>query len=887
MAINVGSLLISLGIESGEFKSGLSNAEKEFKRSTKRIEAIGNSMGKIGQKLSLAVTAPLVALGVVSVKAAAESRDAMGQVESALNSMGSAAGRTKEQLQGLATGLMRKSLFDDDEILRKVTANLLTFGNVAGAQFDRAQQAAVDLAARLGQDLQSSAIQVGKALNDPVKGITALSRVGVSFTAQQKEQIEAMVKAGNAAAAQSLILKELERQYGGSAEAALQSAGPLAQLRKQYDEITETIGTVLLTALERVAPYIQRLADAFLNLSPGVQTALVAIAGLAVVLGPLLVVIGSLVTTIAPLIAGLKLAATVGVATGGAMGGLTGAMVGLRAATLSLTASLLPYAVALGAIAAVIYVVASRTTAAEAANRAYTKGQKSAAAVTQSAAQAADKLAGAHGKARVEALALARAEAQNIKQKLASARASLVLAEAEAARQVANRPSSKESSGSAVGLIARGTRGLSNLLFPDSARPPAADKADELRGKIDAYRKAIAGIAARIDAAELPVVSAVGGGDKDKNKPNGSKGSKGPSGPSAAEIQKRFNDELTGYASQALSAMASLAANADDRAEYELRGVELARLRTLERIKSDQDYSALQKARLSQQVEVLADFEREQIERNRLIDAEHNAADLAQVEYDRQREMLGFQANLADTQAERKRVAMEVLALEQEYRRNQLEMVVASKTASDAEKRRAQAILYSLGAIEAGENASASRANETDVERYLRTLSKSPAQINEAIDAIKINGLEALSDALVDAIVNFKSLADVAKSMVKQVLAEFLKLQIQQAIIKPLSKALGLTIPAHANGTNFAPGGISLVGERGPELVNLRRGSQVIPNNALRGMAGRSGQNITVNVNAKDAVLTQTVAGWVQQGVSAAIGGGEARAVRQRKWALA
>lgn len=36
-------------------------------------------------------------------------------------------------------------------------------------------------------------------------------------------------------------------------------------------------------------------------------------------------------------------------------------------------------------------------------------------------------------------------------------------------------------------------------------------------------------------------------------------------------------------------------------------------------------------------------------------------------------------------------------------------------------------------------------------------------------------------------------------------------------------------IPKFASGTNYAPGGLSLVGERGPELVNLPKGSQVIP----------------------------------------------------------
>jgi hypothetical protein len=46
------------------------------------------------------------------------------------------------------------------------------------------------------------------------------------------------------------------------------------------------------------------------------------------------------------------------------------------------------------------------------------------------------------------------------------------------------------------------------------------------------------------------------------------------------------------------------------------------------------------------------------------------------------------------------------------------------------------------------------------------------------------------------------------------------------------------SIPAFANGTNFAPGGLSIVGERGPELLNIPRGAGVMSNRELRGLGG-------------------------------------------------
>jgi hypothetical protein len=80
---------------------------------------------------------------------------------------------------------------------------------------------------RLGTDLKGSAVQLGKALNDPIAGVGALSRVGVTFTETQKDMIKTMVEAGNVAGAQTLILDELGKEFGGSAKAL---ADPVTQL---------------------------------------------------------------------------------------------------------------------------------------------------------------------------------------------------------------------------------------------------------------------------------------------------------------------------------------------------------------------------------------------------------------------------------------------------------------------------------------------------------------------------------------------------------------------------------------------------------------------------------------------------------------------------------
>jgi hypothetical protein len=96
-----------------------------------------------------------------------------------------------------------------------------------------------------------------KALNDPIKGITALSRVGVSFTQQQKDQIKAMQDAGNTAGAQAIILAELTKEFGGSAAAAGKDfGGQLIILKNNLIDAGESIGLSLMPKLLQFSGFI-------------------------------------------------------------------------------------------------------------------------------------------------------------------------------------------------------------------------------------------------------------------------------------------------------------------------------------------------------------------------------------------------------------------------------------------------------------------------------------------------------------------------------------------------------------------------------------------------------------------------------------------------------
>jgi len=346
----IGALRVTLGLDSAAFTKGIGAAQKELARAGKSYQKLGGQIAGVGKTMSLAITAPFAALVASAIPAATESAQALAQVEAAQKSMNGVSGLTTARLQDLAGELQHISNFDDDDILKSVTANLLTFGNVSGATFERAQLAAVNLSARLGQDLQSSAIQLGKALNEPVKGVTALQRVGVSFTAQQKEQIAAMVAAGNTAGAQALILGELEKQFAGAAKAQ-RDATPTADLQEKWRTFQETLGAVALQVLPPLTAALTSMLEAFNQLSPGMQTAVIGVAAFAAVLGPIITVVGGLVTAfgaILPLLSSLgPVFATLGT--------IAGAVGTAFVALMPLLLPLLPWAAAAAGAVALVY----------------------------------------------------------------------------------------------------------------------------------------------------------------------------------------------------------------------------------------------------------------------------------------------------------------------------------------------------------------------------------------------------------------------------------------------------------------------------------------------------------------------------------------------------
>ena len=258
-----------------------------------RVRRVGRSMRNVGAGLSAGLTAPLTLLGAQSLQLYDTQVKAEAAVRQAILSTGGAANLTAGELGAMASQLQGLTTFGDEDILQNVTAPLLTFTKVQGDVFARAQSAVLDMATLLQMDLRSASVQVGKALNDPIQGITALSRAGVQFSEEQEAMIRSLVETGDVAAAQAIILSELETQFKGQAAAA--AATPLGQ----WQQLSNAIGDVKEQLGEQIAPFlgplvarVQAAVDWFAALSPEVKQTIVVVGGLAAALGPVVTVLG-------------------------------------------------------------------------------------------------------------------------------------------------------------------------------------------------------------------------------------------------------------------------------------------------------------------------------------------------------------------------------------------------------------------------------------------------------------------------------------------------------------------------------------------------------------------------------------------------------------------
>jgi hypothetical protein len=228
--------------------SGIRKAKSSFGGLNKTLGAVGIGLG-LGQIANYATNA---------VKGFEQAQIASSKLASVMQSMG--VGMATQRVDAYAESLQDLTAVDAD-IIKGAQTKLATFANLnktinkSGGAFDRATVAAIDLAAAGFGSIESNAVQLGKALNDPIKGISSLTRNGITFTAKEKLKIKTLVESNKTLEAQDLILKAIEKQVGGTAEAGV---SVFDRLNRSMESVSDEVGQILLPYMKDFAAFLMK-----------------------------------------------------------------------------------------------------------------------------------------------------------------------------------------------------------------------------------------------------------------------------------------------------------------------------------------------------------------------------------------------------------------------------------------------------------------------------------------------------------------------------------------------------------------------------------------------------------------------------------------------------
>jgi hypothetical protein len=265
------NLIVNLGLKGnfardiGKANRSLDSLVKGESRAYKAGAQIGTGI-KNAAKIAAVGVAALASQVVLGLDSLIELEKSVAQTNAVIKSTGGTAGVTANEVRKLAEQYENLNAVIGDEVIQSAENILLTFPKITKQAFEPTLAAVLDLNTALGkgpEGLTSTAIQVGKALQDPERGLLALRRVGVAFSKDQEKRIKGLVKEGKLYEAQKLILAELNKEFGGSfAAQGNTTAGKVAKFRDAIEDLQRSLATALLPTVSHVADALSEfLAD--------------------------------------------------------------------------------------------------------------------------------------------------------------------------------------------------------------------------------------------------------------------------------------------------------------------------------------------------------------------------------------------------------------------------------------------------------------------------------------------------------------------------------------------------------------------------------------------------------------------------------------------------
>ena len=580
-----------------------------------------------------------------------------------------------------------------------------------------------------------------------------------------------------------------------------------ADLEEQASNATLTIGAAFEVLNNNLGVYIGQ-ADDSLSATERVSAAIIALSENLDKLSAVLGVIGAVM--LGRYVAGLVAATTATGVTGTAIFALQARAIGAATTmeALALTSATAgramlaafggPVGIAIAALSVGIYYLATRTDEAVQASERYRSELATLATVKDRTTDATDKLAVATGRAREEALANARALQQETQQYLANARAALTAARAKAS-QAATEGQQR------VLQSTRNTTGAGGGYDPTIGAIRRRDAAvAQANADVQAAQQAVRGYEAELARIEQAIAAApavrnvapASAGPKRTGKSDAERAAEEAArrARQALQTQAQVENEIAQYGVERLRSIADLTGSAADRAVAEA-AQGLAEREAFERaLKLDEDLTDAQRTEL-RAARAAADAEKRRAIAIRY--RQQLAEEKLARESDQRTgegELVRARGEARDRTAEQRRATeLRLIELQFAEERAQQEAIIASETSTQVEKDIAAAKLARLDELQALAEETARLRNQSPFEAYMRELNRSEAEINEDLERIAVDGLENLNDGITDVITGAKSIGEAFSDIADQIIADLIRIAVQQAIIKPLAELLGGT----------------------------------------------------------------------------------------------
>jgi hypothetical protein len=292
-----------------KFTADISDFERQMQKLSKRIDKTADKLKAAGQKMSLYITAPILAIGGAMTKMAMDAVESENLFTESMGNMAADARHWSDQLSkslGLNAYNIRKMVSTFNVMLGS-----MGIGEQSAYGMSKAMtQLAYDMASFYNLNVDEAFTKLQSGISGEVEPLKRLGIIVNETTVKNWALTNGIIKQGQQLsesqkiiARYNVIMEATSKAQGDMARTADSPSNQLRSLKEQATMAGISIGTKLLPVMQKLIKFGLSIVDTFTKLSPSMQTSIIVIIGITAAIGPLITGIGALSGALAFLIA--------------------------------------------------------------------------------------------------------------------------------------------------------------------------------------------------------------------------------------------------------------------------------------------------------------------------------------------------------------------------------------------------------------------------------------------------------------------------------------------------------------------------------------------------------------------------------------------------------